>query len=172
MKFQKTNLLSILKLAYYKGFLVLLYMIIGLHGYAQDIPPKPSFIPALVDSTNTLSQTQFKRLSEKLEKYSDSTSTEIFTMIVNTVHGEEIKYHATQLAHKWEIGQKGKDNGIIVLLALKDRKVAIQTGYGVEHLLTDALSRRIINNVYTPFFKQGNYYEGLDRGADVMFEIT
>src|SRR5690606_28759006 len=99
------------------------------------------------------------------------TSTEVLVAIVASVHGDDIDYVGAQWGHKWEIGQKGKDNGILVLLAKDDRKVAISTGYGTEHLLTDALSKRIIENIIIPEFKKGSYYNGLDRGTDVIFQI-
>ena len=150
--------------------IVFLHLSIGVFSQI-NIPEKPTFIPAVVDSTQTLSKQQFDALSRKLLRYSDSTSTELFVMIITSTFGEEIKFYTTQLAHKWEIGQKGKDNGVVVLLAKNDRKVTIQTGYGVEHLLTDALSKRIIENIMIPEFKSGNFYTGLDKGTDVIFEI-
>jgi len=136
---------------------------INLQGFSQyDIPEKPSFIPALIDSAKVLNQAQFNALSHKLEKYSDSTSTEMFVMIRKSLYGAEVSSYATELGHKWEIGQKGKDNGIVILVAIDDRKVRISAGYGVEHLLTDALTSRIYRNIIVPNFKQQNYYQGLD----------
>ena len=135
------------------------------------IPKKPSFIPPIIDSTQTLSNTEISQLYEKLKNYSDSTSTEIFVMIVPTTQGEEIKRYATDLGHKWKIGQKGKDNGIVLLIAIEDRKIAIETGYGVEHLLTDALSRRIIEQEIKPQFKAKNYYQGIDNAANAIFKV-
>ncbi|KKN43374.1 hypothetical protein LCGC14_0703940 [marine sediment metagenome] len=73
------------------------------------LPEKPEFIPALIDSTKTLSPSEFSALSKKLEQYSDSTSTEILVLMMPTTNGEEIKFYATQLAHKWGIGNKEKD---------------------------------------------------------------
>jgi uncharacterized protein len=118
--------------------LIFVFLHVSVGGFSQiGIPEKPTFIPALVDRTQTLSKQQFDALSRKLERYSDSTSTELFVMIITSTGGEEIKFYTTQLAHKWEIGQKGKDNGVVVLLAKNDRKVTIQTGYGLyqEELL-------------------------------------
>ncbi|SDW38423.1 uncharacterized protein SAMN05444411_101613 [Lutibacter oricola] len=140
--------------------------------FGQDfIPKKPKFIPAVVDSVGLLSASQKAGLEHKLEVYSDSTSTEVFLMIVKDTRGEEIKYYAAQLGYKWGIGQKGLDNGIIILLAEGDRKIAIETGYGIEHKLTDALSRRIIENEIIPEFKNGDYFGGLDKGTDAIFEV-
>ena len=87
---------------------------------------------------------EYKQLYDKLRTYYDSTSTELFVMIIPSTNGDDIARYATDLGHKWKIGQKGKDNGIVFLIAKDDRKVTIQAGYGTEHLLTDALSKRII----------------------------
>ena len=76
-----------------------------------------------------------------------------------------------ELAQKWGIGQKGKDNGILIYAAMEEHKIRIETGYGVEHLLTDALSRRIIENVIKPNFRVENYYNGLDQTTSILFDI-
>jgi uncharacterized protein len=135
------------------------------------IPEKPSFIPPIIDSTKTLSEFEKEDLYQKLKIYSDSTSTEILVMIVPTTRGELIARYATDLGHKWGIGQKGKDNGIVFLIAKDDRKMTIQGGYGVEHLLTDAMSRRIIEEVIKPEFKANNYYNGIDQGTKAIFQV-
>lgn len=147
-------------------------LLLGLVSQAQlKIPEKPSFIPPVIDSTNTLSSQEKNDLYKKLAIYSDSTSSEIFVMIVSTTQGEDINRYATDLGQKWQIGQKGKDNGIVLLIAKDDRKMSIQNGYGVEHLLTDALSRRIIETVIKPRFKQNQYYEGIDEGTNAIFKV-
>ncbi len=140
--------------------------------FSQDyLPDKPKFQTSVYDYANMMDKGQAKRLEEKLIRYSDTTSTQIVVITINSLEGNDIALYATELAHKWGIGQEGKDNGIVILVSKNDRRVTIRTGYGVEHLLTDALSRRIIENVITPAFKQGDFYGGLDRAADVIFEI-
>ena len=135
------------------------------------IPEKPSFIPPIIDSTQTLSEEQKKELYDKLRNYYESTSTEIFVMIVPTTQGEDIARYATDLGHKWEIGQKGKDNGVVFLIAKEDRKMTIQAGYGTEHLLTDAMSRRIIETIVKPEFKSNKFYEGIDQGTTAIQKV-
>lgn len=136
-----------------------------------DIPEKPSFIPPVIDSTKTLSKQEFKFLYDKLKNYNDTTSTEVALIIIPTTKGENINFLGAQWGEKWKIGQKGKDNGILILLAKDDRKIAISTGYGIEYLLTDALSKRIIERDIIPFFKRNDYYGGLNRGTDAIFEV-
>ena len=162
-----------LRFTHLKIVLVLTFCFSQLLGMAQNaqIPKKPSFIPPIIDSTNTLSEIQKTQLYDKLKKYSDSTSTEILVMIVATTQGQDISRYATELGQKWQIGQKGKDNGIVFLIAKNDRKLNINSGYGTEHLLTDALSRRIIEEVVKPEFKNGNYYQGIDNGTSAIIKV-
>jgi len=142
-------------------------------GFAQaqfEIPKKPSKETSVYDYVNLLSGGQKSALEQKLVRYSDSTSTQIVVAIISSTEGENINFLGAQWGQKWGIGQAGKDNGILVLLAKDDRRIAINTGYGVEGNLPDALSRRIIENVIVPQFKENNYYGGLNDGADAIFQ--
>lgn len=136
-----------------------------------DIPEKPEFQTSVYDYINLLSSNEKTNLEQKLVKYSDTTSTQIVVAIINSTNEENINYLGAQWGQKWGIGQAKEDNGIFILLAKDDRKIAINTGYGVEHLLTDAMSRRIIERDIIPYFKQNDYYGGLNRGADAIFEV-
>lgn len=156
----------------YPQFFLLFFVGFASLVFSQDyLPDKPKFQTSLYDYANMLDKGQARQLEQKLIRYSDTTSTQIVVITINSLEGNDVALYATELAHKWGIGQEGKDNGIVILVSKNDRKVTIRTGYGVEHLLTDALSRRIIENVITPAFKQGDFYGGLDRAADVIFEI-
>lgn len=140
--------------------------------FAQfDVPEIPKFQTSVYDYTNLLSEFQKNSLEEKLIKYSDTTSTQIVVAIIESTKGENINYLGAHWIDKWGIGQKGKDNGILVLLALTDKRIGINTGYGVEHLLTDALSKRIIERDIIPYFKVNDYYGGLNRGVESIFEV-
>ena len=157
---------------YLKVSLPLLILCCCSFTFAQfQIPEKPKLETSVYDYIDLLPDTQEKSLEQKLIRYSDSTSTQIVLAIISSTEGENITYLGAQWGQKWGIGQTGKDNGILVLLAKDDRKIAINTGYGVEGSLTDAMSRRIIENVIVPRFKQDNYYEGLDEGADAIFQV-
>lgn len=140
--------------------------------YAQfEIPKKPKFQTSVYDYANLLSTSQKDNLEQKLIKYSDTTSTQIVIAIINSTEGENINFLGAQWGQKWGIGQEKEDNGVLILLARDDRRIAINTGYGVEHLLTDAMSKRIIERDIIPYFKQNDYYGGLNRGADAIFEV-
>ncbi|NJB37833.1 TPM domain-containing protein [Croceivirga sp. JEA036] len=136
-----------------------------------NIPEKPKVETSVYDYVNLLSTTQKSQLEQKLIRYSDSTSTQIVIAIINSTEGENINYLGAQWGQKWGIGQAEEDNGILILLARNDRKIAINTGYGVEEYLTDFMSRRIIEQVMIPQFKNNNYYGGLHRGVDAIFQV-
>jgi uncharacterized protein len=136
-----------------------------------EIPTTPNKQTSVYDYSKLLSSSEARRLEQKLLRYSDSTSTQIVLIIINSLKGEDINYLAANWAEKWKIGQKGKDNGVILMMSKNDRKVAIQTGRGTEGALTDLMSKRIIESRIIPEFKRGNYYKGLDKGTDGIFEV-
>lgn len=140
-------------------------------GAQYKIPPVPEFQTSVYDEINLLSPSQKSALEQKLIRYSDTTSTQIVIATISSTKGEYINYLGAQWAEKWGIGQADKDNGIFILLAKDDRKIGINTGKGVEHLLTDAISKRIINRDIIPYFKQNDYYGGLNRATDAIFEV-
>ncbi|MFD2588361.1 TPM domain-containing protein [Croceitalea marina] len=135
------------------------------------IPEKPKKQTSVYDYVNLLSTPEKSRLEQKLIRYADSTSSQIVVAIINSTEGENINFLGAQWGQKWGVGQAQKDNGILILLAKNDRRIAINTGYGVEGLLTDAMSKRIIESVIIPEFKAGSYYRGLDKGADAIFQV-
>ena len=153
---------------------ILLLGILAFPARAQfKIPPKP---PAgqqtsLYDYYGLLNASQKSSLEQKLIRYSDSTSTQIVIAIIATTEDEDVQFLGANWAHEWGIGQAKEDNGILILLARDDRRIAINTGYGVEEYLTDALSKRIIERIIIPEFREGDYYAGLDRGTDAIFQV-
>ena len=139
--------------------------------FAQDIPQKPNppkFVNDLVGGL--LSQGEINQLEQKLKAYYDSTSTQVAIIIVKSVQPYDISEYAIKLGREWGIGQKDKNNGVVFLWAPGDRKIFIATGYGVEGGLTDAYSKRIIETVVKPNFKQLRYYQGLDEGTNSIFK--
>lgn len=139
-------------------------------GFAQKFPDKPNRL--VNDYTQTLSANEIDALEQKLRAFNDSTSTQIAVVLINDLEGYEVSDYAVRLAEKWGIGQAKKNNGIILLASLGDRKVTIQTGYGVEGALPDAIARRIIEYSIKPNFKEGNYYAGLDQATNDIIAYT
>lgn len=154
------------------SFFLFCLFVVTLPMQAQDyLPAKPKKETSVYDQAQMMNTNDSKRLEQKLINYSDTTSTQIVVVTINSLQGNDIALFGTELAHKWGIGQKDKDNGILLLVSKEDRRMTIRTGYGMEHLLTDALSKRIIENIITPAFKQGSYYQGLDQGTTAIMQV-
>ena len=151
--------------------LFVIVLLLTSSAFAQ-IPEKPSKAEGVYEiGVDVLSDNESNQLKAKLKNYADSTSTQIVVIFIKTIDGNEINYFTAKLAEKWGVGQKGKNNGIVLLASIDDRKVAIQNGYGVEYLLTDALSKRIIEKIIKPNFKNKNYYAGVDEATTTMMQI-
>jgi uncharacterized protein len=151
-------------------FIFLLTVVCGLWTNAQNYPERSSTL--VNDYTGTLSSSEINALENKLVAFDDSTSSQIAVVLIKTLDGYEVAEYAVGLAEKWGVGRDGKDNGIMVLVSMEDRKMTIQTGYGMEGALPDAIAKRIIENDMKPAFKSGNYYEGLDRATDNIIAYT
>lgn len=155
-----------------KNTLILIAFLCSVNLFSQgfQIPEKPEFQTSVYDYIDLLSSGQKSNLESKLIQYSDTTSTQIVVAIINSTEGENINYLAANWGEKWGIGQAKEDNGVLVLLAKGDRKISIQAGKGTEHLLTDFAAKRIIEREIIPEFKRGDYYAGLNKGADAIFK--
>ncbi len=142
-------------------------------GFAQfTIPEKPSFQTSVYDYAQVLSANEKAQLEEKLVRYSDSTSTQIVVITIESLKGEDIGILTPKWGHTWGIGGSEKnDNGIIILLAKKERKIWISAGYGLEDRLTAGIGGEITRNIIIPEFKAGSFYNGLDKGTDAIMEV-
>ncbi|MGI4805721.1 MAG: TPM domain-containing protein, partial [Janthinobacterium lividum] len=118
--------------------------------FAQDFPQKSGTL--VTDYTSTLTADQKQNLESKLVAFNDSTSTQIAVVLLKSVGDYDINEYATKLGRNWGIGTKGKNNGILMLIAVGDRKVSIQTGYGAEGAVPDITTHEIIENDLKPNF--------------------
>jgi len=137
-------------------------------GFSQEFPEKSATL--VTDYTNTLSADEKQRLEDKLVAFNDSTSTQIAVVIMKSVGSYDINEYAALLGRKWGVGSKDKNNGIVLLVAKDDRKVAIQTGYGAEGAVPDGVTHDIIYGNILPAFKQNNYFGGLDAATDQLIK--
>lgn len=135
------------------------------------IPERPARIPFVIDSTNTLDIYERTILGSKLEYYCRKTSTEIVVMLVSTTHGNNIENYAKEIGQKWGIGKKGKDNGIVMLIAKDDRKMSIQNGRGIELIVSNTKTKQIIDEEITPYFKTNAYYLGINNGLTALIDV-
>ena len=141
-------------------------------GFAQyTIPEKPEFQTSVYDYAKVLSETEKAQLEEKLVRYSDSTTTQIVIVTIESLKGEDVSQLATNWAQTWGIGQAKEDNGVIILLAKAEKKIAINPGYGLEDRLTAGTGGEIIRNIIIPEFKAGSYFNGLDKGTDAIIDV-
>lgn len=132
---------------------------------AQDIPPKPNPPRLVNDFVGILSNGEQNALEQKLRSYNDSTSSQIIIVIVKTTGDYPPGDYAFEVGKRWGVGQKDKDNGLVLLWATDDRKVFIATGRGLEGAIPDAIAKRIITNIITPNFKNQAWYQGLDEAT-------
>jgi len=111
-------------------------------------------------------------LERKLVAYDDSTSNQIAIVIIPTVGSYSVEEVAFEILRRWGVGNKEKNNGIVILVAKDDRKLRIEVGYGLEGAVPDLTARSIIDNEITPNFKAGNYYRGLDEATDALIKAA
>ena len=110
-------------------------------------------------------------LNNKLGYYEDSTSTQIFLVTMNEHGHTPITLMGAEIGEQWNVGQEGNDNGMIILIYPNDREITIQTGYGLEEFIPDAIAKRIIENEIKPNFQNNDYLSGVDQATDVMFSL-
>ncbi len=134
------------------------------------IPEAPKKIYPVQDYAGILSKKQIEKLNQKLISYSKITSTEILVSIIQDLKGEDPNLLASKWGEKWKIGNIHKNNGIIILLSIHDRKISIQNGYGIEPYLTDFLTMKIIKKI-KPILKNHFYYKAIDSGTQEIFQI-
>ncbi|HEX2395821.1 MAG TPA: TPM domain-containing protein [Bacteroidales bacterium] len=152
--------------------LLLVSFLIAANAIAQDLPRPMVPFRLVNDFTGLLTEQQQITLNNKLLNFNNETSTQIYVVTFDDLQGFEIGDFGQRLAEDWKIGQQGRDNGILVLVSPGSRKVTIQTGYGMEGSVPDAVASRLISNVITPSFREGNYYAGLDSVTNVLMSLT
>lgn len=153
-------------------FLVFLLLPLGLLAAESDFPAKPTPPRLVNDLAHMMDAGQVAQLEAKLLHYEQTSSTQITVVTITSLGDYDVAQYAIELGNRWGVGQKGKNNGVLILASKDDRKINISTGYGLEGALTDATSGRIIRNEIVPAFKDGDYYEGFVRGADAVIEAT
>nr|WP_315246800.1 TPM domain-containing protein [uncultured Flavobacterium sp.] len=171
MKFSKNKILNSKGVFQFTLLLIAFFTSTGI--FAQfTIPEKPSLQTSVYDYANILSASEKTQLEEKLIRYSDSTTTQIVVITIESLKGEDVSQLATKWGQTWGIGgTKQDDNGVIILLAKNEKKIAINPGYGLEDRLTAGIGGTIIRNIIIPEFKAGSFYNGLDKGTDAIIDV-
>lgn len=133
---------------------------------AQNVIEKPNPPVLVSDLAGVLSPEQKQALENKLVAIDDSSSNQIAVVILPTLDGNPIEEYATKLFRTWGIGNKKTNNGILLLIAIQDKKIRIETGYGLEGAIPDITANSIIDNDIKPAFREQAYYEGIDKATD------
>lgn len=142
-------------------------------GSSRSLTDKPITINKyVVDETGTLTQSEINSLLKKLEDFDKQTSTQVVVYMIASLNGESIEDVSYKIAEKNKIGKKGKDNGVLVLIAKNDRKMRIEVGYGLEGVLTDAYTTQIRTKEMNPSFQAGKFYEGINKGVDAIIAVS
>ena len=134
----------------------------GIH--SQNYPAKPEPAVYVNDLASIFKESERSEMEQTLVNYFDSTSTQIIVVTIPSLDGMDASQYATELGEKWGVGQASKDNGVLFLVAPKDRKMFIASGRGTEEKLTDVFLGRIRDNYILPEFKTNNYYSGVRLG--------
>jgi uncharacterized protein len=151
---------------YMKRILILIILfLIPLPLLALDVPQLTGRVN---DYAKVLSPGARVRLEQKLADFERDQSTQIVVLTIPSLQGEEIDPFAIRVADQWKIGQKGKDNGVILILAQAERKVRIEVGMGLQGVLPDITAGQIIRNVMRPYLKVNNFDQGIDTGVDAI----
>jgi uncharacterized protein len=151
----------------FKIFLFLLISFLSLHSAkAQNVLAKPSNPTLVTDMAGILSPEQKQALEYKLVAIDDSSSNQIAVVILPTLEGNPIEEYATKLFRTWGIGNKKTNNGILLLIAVQDKKIRIEVGYGLEGAIPDITAINIIDNDLKPAFRSNAFYEGIDKATD------
>ncbi len=167
--FMKSNMIRI--------FILVWILLTGFTVFSQDgIPDKPHPAKLVNDYSGILSAAEANALEQKLLHFNDSTSTQIVVVIINDLGGRDETDFADRLGEKWGVGQKGKNNGIVVLIkpmgGQGERKARISVGYGLESVIPDATARQIVDNEMIPNFKKSQYYKGIDAALNVLISLS
>lgn len=142
--------------------------------YALAAPAQPEFPPLsgrVVDQAELLDASVESRLTRMLAAHEKATSDQLVVVTLADLQGYPIEEFGYQLGRFWGIGQKGENNGVLLIVAAKERKIRIEVGYGLEGRLTDAQSSVIINRIIAPAFKQGDFAGGITRGAQAILQV-
>jgi len=145
----------------------LLLALLASRAYAQEAEI-PKVTRYATDLTGTLSSSQLDELERRLKAFDDSTSTQIVALMVPTIGQYAIEEYSLKVAELNKIGRKGRDNGALLLIAKDDRQLRIETGYGLEGALPDALSGLIIRREIAPRFREGDYFGGISSGVEAI----
>ena len=139
---------------------------------ADGLQPIPKLNSRVTDLTGTLTAEQQNALEQKLAAFEAAKGAQFAVLIVPTTQPEEIEQYSIRVVEQWKLGRKNVDDGALLIIAKNDHRVRIEVGYGLEGVLTDAMSNRIIDETVKPDFRQGKFYGGINGALDDMMKLV
>lgn len=150
------------------AIVIALLVLLPVAVFSADVP----FLSGRVnDNAEVLSTETSRSLTGRLRAHEERTGNQVVVLTVPSLGGESVEEYAEQVFRAWQLGQKGRDNGVLLVVATGDRRMRIEVGYGLEPTLTDLLAGRIIRNVIAPRFKAGDYNGGIDAGVAAILAV-
>ncbi len=131
-----------------------------------DQIPVPPLQARVTDLTGTLTASEQAQLEQTLSAFEAQKGSQIAVLMIPTTQPETIEQYSIRVATAWQLGRKGVDDGVLLLVAKEDRTLRIEVGYGLEGIVPDAVANRITDEIITPYFKQGDFYGGIQAGID------
>ncbi|KUZ69050.1 hypothetical protein WI36_20915 [Burkholderia ubonensis] len=132
----------------------------------------PSLVARVTDETGTLTSEQKAAVEQTLKAFETRKGTQISVLIVPTTEPESIEQFSMRVVEQWKLGRKNVDDGVLLIVAKNDHALRIEVGYGLEGVLTDATSNRIIDDVIVPRFRDGDFYGGISAGTDSIMRVV
>jgi uncharacterized protein len=153
-----------------RGLFLLVFFLAGSAVHAEvAVPPLTARV---TDLTGTLSPSQRDALEQELRAFETRKGSQIAVLIVPTTQPEAIEQYSLRVAETWKLGRKGIDDGALLLVAKDDRALRIEVGYGLEGVIPDAVANRVIDEIIVPFFKQGDFYGGIQAGVSRLTRLV
>jgi len=132
----------------------------------------PDLKTRVTDLTGTLHTNEIEHITSKLESLEKIKGSQLVVVIIPSTKEETIEQYGIRLAEKWKIGRGEIDDGVLLIVAKKDRKVRIEVAYGLEGAIPDAYAKRIIEEIIIPQFRSGDFYHGIDQGVDAIISLV
>lgn len=152
---------------------LLLWLVLGASAvHSQELQPLPQLDARVTDLTGTLTAGQQSELEQKLADFEQRKGTQLALLIISTTRPESIEQFAIRVVEAWKLGRSGVDDGVLLLVALQDRALRIEVGYGLEGVLPDAIARRIIDDTVKPLFRQQDIFGGVSAGLQQIMQVV
>ena len=153
-----------------KRKIIILWILVSSLLYADDFQPIPDKSPGkrIYDATGKLTAAQIHAIEARIFSLEKKHGSQIAILLIDSTSPETIEAFSIRVFEKWKPGRQKIDDGVLMIFAMHDRKMRIETGYGLESVLPDAICRRITNEIIKPEFKQGDYYSGISKGVDAV----